>query len=290
VRLVLRAARLGVVHSAALAVRLAAAHGVEVRAVPMGVADPLAAAATVTPAAVRARHGVPADAVVVGAFGGLTPEKRLPELLQATASLPADLPVHVLLVGRAAAHYDVLADAAARGLADRVHLTGYVPDAELPAYLQAADIAACLRWPTNGETSASWLRAVAAGRPTIVTDLAHQPEVPVLDPRDWRPHAVEPIAAAVPLLDEANGLRAAIDRLARSAERRRRLGAAARAWWAAHHTLDHMADGYAAALGDAAARPHPMPAVPAHLRTTGEERLADLLAPFGVPAPPGVAR
>ena len=37
----------------------------------------------------------------------------------------------------------------------------------------AADICACLRWPTNRETSASWLRCLAAGRPTIVTDLAH---------------------------------------------------------------------------------------------------------------------
>ena len=60
-----------------------------------------------------------------------------------------------------------------------------VDDAELPAYLAAADIVSCLRFPSARETSASWLRALAAGRPTFVTDLAQQASLPTLDPRSW---------------------------------------------------------------------------------------------------------
>jgi glycosyltransferase involved in cell wall biosynthesis len=290
VHLLLEAARLTVVHSEALARRLAAEHQAPVRAIPMGVADPLAAASSLTAADVRARHGLGPQHLVVGAFGGLTPEKRLPQVLDAVTALAAEHPdLHLLLVGTPALHYDVADDAAAHGIADRVHFTGFVPEAELPAHLLAADICCCLRWPTNGETSASWLRAVAAGRATIVSDLAHQSDVPVIDPRGWRATRMDPVAVAIPTLGEATCLLAALDQLARSPQRRVRLGAAARAYWSTHHTLDHMADAYMTVIAAAIARPAPRPPLPGHLRDSGGERLAALLAPFGVEVPAGVA-
>ncbi len=181
-----------------------------------------------------------------------------------------------------------MADAAARGLAERVRVTGFVPDAELPAHLALADICACLRWPSNGETSASWLRAIAAGRATIVTDLGHQPELPVVDARNSQPlgpAGETPIALAVAILDEKHALKSALDTLARSPERRARLGEAARRYWQAHHTLDHMADGYERVLRRAAERAAPAVALPAHLAADVDERLAALLAPFGLAAP-----
>ena len=290
VRLLVRSARLTVVHSDALARRLADEHQAPVRSIPMGVANPLAATEPLTAAQVRARHGLGPQHLVVGALGGLTPEKRLPQLFDAVEALaPAHPELHVLLVGTPARHYDVADDAAAHGIADRVHFTGFVPDAELPAHLQATDVCCCLRWPTNGETSASWLRAVAAGRPTVVTDLAHQPELPVIDPRGWQVTGADPIAVAVPILEEGTGLLAALAELARNPDLRTRLGLAARRYWERHHTLDHMADGYLAAIDAAMARPAPRPALPLHLRNSGSERLTALLAPFGVEVPAGVA-
>jgi glycosyltransferase involved in cell wall biosynthesis len=289
VRLVLQASRRAAVHSQALAARLADAYGADVAAVPMGVPDPLAVPPRLSPAEVRARHGLPPDAVIVGAVGGVTPEKRLPELLTAVAALAAMLPrLHVLVVGEAAPHYDVLADARAKGIDDRVHVTGFVPDADLGAYLAALDICSCLRWPTNHETSASWWRAMAAGRPTLVTDLAHQPEIPVVDPRGWRslgPGTDAPVAVAVPILDEHQGIVAALETLVRNERARRAMGEAARACWRAHHTLDAMADAYVALIEDARARPVPDVALPPHLRVAADERLTALLAPFGVAAP-----
>ena len=289
IRLVLQAARLTAVHSAALAERLRDEYGVDVEAVPMGVADPLAAAATATPAQVRARYGLPDDALVVGACGGVTPEKRLPELIEAVAALRDTHPrLHLLVVGAPAAHYDVAADAASHGVAARVHVTGFVSDADLPAHLAAADICACLRWPTNFETSASWLRAIAAGRPTIVTALSHQPELPVVDPRDWHyygPPGQAPIAAAVEILDERRALHAALVTLAARPDRRARLGEAGRQFWQARHTVDAMADAYDSLLARAARRMAPAVTLPAHLVDEGDEHLLALLAPFGLGAP-----
>ncbi len=293
IRLVLQAARLTAVHSAALAAQLHTDYDVAVDAVAMGVADPLAAPEAIAPAALRARYGIPADAIVVGAYGGVTPEKRLPEVIAAMAALADEQPrLHLLVVGAAVAHYDVHADAAAHGLAARVHVTGFVPEAELPAHLAATDMCACLRWPSNGETSASWLRAIAAGRATIITELSHQPELPVVDPRNWQPlgpAGQAPMALAVPVLDEQHALVCAIDSLARSPERRARIGAAARHYWEAHHTLAAMADAYAALLTRAADRAAPVVALPAHLRVEGDEKIAVLLAPFGLQAPATVA-
>jgi len=236
---------------------------------------------------------VPADAVVVGAFGGVTPEKRLPELLAAIGTLAERQPhLHVLVVGAPAAHYDIVADAAARGLAARVHVTGFVDDREFGAYLAATDICACMRWPSNGETSASWWRAMAAGRATIITDLVHQPELPVIDPRGWRtlgPAGAAPVAVAIPILDEHRTLVETLEVLGKSAMTRAEIGGAARRYWQAHHTLERMADAYVALLPRAAARPAPAVDLPAHLRVEGDERLAALLAPFGIDTPAGVS-
>src|SRR5207248_2558347 len=65
-----------------------------------------------------------------------------------------------------------------------------------------------------------WLRARAAGRATIVTDLAHMADVPSLDPRTWMPRpsalAHRPSASvsiAVDILDEDHSLRPSMRRL-----------------------------------------------------------------------------
>ncbi len=164
---------------------------------------------------------------------------------------------------------------------------------ELGAYLAAADLCACMRWPSNGETSASWWRAMAAGRATIITDLVHQPELPVVDPRGWRtlgPPGAAPVAVAIPILDEHRTLVEALDVLARSSATRAEIGDEARRYWKARHTLDLMAEAYVALLPRAAAQPAPAVELPAHLRVEGDEHLTALLAPFGVDTPDGVAK
>jgi glycosyltransferase involved in cell wall biosynthesis len=223
----------------------------------MGV--PPLSAATDAHEAVRRAHGLQPDALVLLALGEVTPEKRIPRVLRQLQAVAREVPrVHLLLAGAAVDHYDVMADARAHGVADRVTLAGYVPHERLADYIAAADVCVCLRWPTSRETSAAWLRCLAGGRPTIVTDLAHTVDVPGYDPRSWTvpfapstrvdalgwPVRDEAACVAVDLLDEEHSLRVAMQRLTTDARLRERLGTEARRLWERRFTLERMSRAY----------------------------------------------
>ena len=189
-RLVIQASRLTAVHAETIARELKAdlpdaaitsvrlAHGTPI---PEG-------AARRARERVRGTYGLNNDHVVFGVFGGLTPEKRIPQILEAfTAVLPYAPTAHLLLAGAEARHYDVAADVRGHGLESRVTITGYVDtDEALTACIAACDVSLNLRWPTAREMSGPWLRALAAGRPTITVDLAHLADVTSVDPRTWK--------------------------------------------------------------------------------------------------------
>jgi len=231
-------------------------------------------------AAVRATHGIPQDAALFGCFGSLTPEKRIPQILSAFRALLPHAPgARLLLAGAPAAHYDIVADIAAQGLQDRVTLTGYLEtDEHLTDHLAACDVTLNLRWPTARETSGPWLRALAAGRATVITDLAHLGDVPSLDPRSWTEHG--PVCVAIDILDEDHSLRLAMRRLASDAALRERLGRAAREWWAREHSLGVMVEDYERVMREAAQRPDPDVELPAHMRNPGDRKLRALMDPF----------
>ena len=56
---------------------------------------------------------------------------------------------HLLLVGREVDYYDARSEAETAGVGDRVTITGFVPHEEIAAYLAAADVCLCMRWPTS---------------------------------------------------------------------------------------------------------------------------------------------
>ena len=236
-------------------------------------------------ARVRARYGVPADAMLFGVFGGLAPEKRIDQILDAFDAVAPSMPsARLLLGGAAASHYDVAAALAARSAADRVVVTGYLEgDDELTDHIAACDVTLNLRWPTARETSGPWLRALAAGRPTVVTDLLHHRRVPTLDPRTWRPNQHDSaVAVAIDILDEDHSLRLAMRRLGTDAALRDALGRAAAAWWAREHSVERMADDYERVMEEARQRPDfPAAALPAHLRASHAETVETLTAAFG---------
>ena len=253
-------------------------------------ADQVAAART----AIRKRHAIPDDGVLFGVFGGLTPEKRLPQVLDAFAALLSYQPgARLLLAGAPADHYDVASAVQRLGLGPRIALTGYLDSDE--AFTEAVagcDVSLNLRWPTAREVSGPWLRAMAAGKPTITIDLAHAADVPALDPRTWTvSHASpsasatpDPVTVAVDILDEDHSLRLAMRRLAADGELRGRLGAAAAAWWEQRHSTAGMLEDYQRVIARAIETPAPRPELPPHLRADGSERLRTLLGPFGAGA------
>ena len=296
-RVPVETARLVAVHNAWLARQLENTFpSARFETIRMGVSDPLESASPDARRAVLERHGLSPDAVVFAAYGGVTPEKRVPRILKGFRSVVAVEPrAQLLLVGAAAGHYDAVADARDRGVADHVTLVGYVSEREFSSYLVAADVCLCLRWPSAFETSASWLRCLAAGKPTIITDLAHSGDVPTLVTRGaWSPSHLgslaaqaerpDPIAVSIDILDEDGSLALTMRRLARDPGLRRRLGERARAYWARRHTLAAMAEDYERALTAAVAAPSPSPGVslPTHVRESGGGHARALLLPFGV--------
>lgn len=240
---------------------------------------------------------------VFAAFGGITFEKRIPQVLRAFGRALEVAPgARLVLVGETRDHYDVAADTAALGLAERVTLAGYVPDEQLDGWIEAADVCLCLRWPTSRETSASWLRCLAAGKATVVTDLVHTIEVPTLDPRHWGlqhasargadadapPPREAAVAVAIDILDEDHSLGLAVQRLAADAPLRAQLGTAARRWWEAHHTLAHMEADYLAAIEaalDAPGVPAGRASLPPHLLDEADATLARIVSDMGIANP-----
>ena len=115
------------------------------------------------------------DAVVFGCFGGLTPEKRMPQILAAMAAIAPHAPTaRLLLGGRRAAHYDVHADIAAPASAGSRHrhrLSGERrgPDRSSRRLRRQPEPALADR-PRDLRPLAARPRA---GRPTIITDLVH---------------------------------------------------------------------------------------------------------------------
>jgi glycosyltransferase involved in cell wall biosynthesis len=236
-----------------------------VRAVPMGVPLPPAASREAG-LAVRRRYGLPDEAPVVGSFGFQTPIKRTALGVRALAA-PGLERVHLLVVGEEAPATGLLEAAHRAGVAARVHVTGYLQYADFADAIAAADLCLNLRYPTAGETSASLLRVMAAGRAAVVSDYAQFAElpdtiavkVPLAPPRDGRDEALE---QAEPETREVAELAARLASLLAQPERLRAMGEAAREHVRLHHDPRRAAAVVAAAGAEWAAAPPPAASQP----------------------------
>jgi glycosyltransferase involved in cell wall biosynthesis len=264
-------ARLVAVHNPRVAADLAAEYpGVSVESIRMGVE------AFAHDEGARARicrlWKLPEDGIVFAAFGKVTREKRIAAMLDALATLRREgADAWLLLVGDARDYPTLDSELARSGVADRVRVAGHVPDEEIGAYLSAADACLCLRWPTALETSASWLRCLAARRATVISDLAHLADIP--------PQA----ALRVDVDDETRGLTAAMRALAADPQLRDTVARGGFDYFTAHHTLDLMASDYRRLIARAAARPAPAVAgLPAHFTADHGDAAREVARQFGV--------
>ncbi len=199
--------------------------------VPMGV--PLPPLIDRTEA--RARLRLPLDALILASFGHINAYKRLESVFRAVLELRREWPdLRYVLVGSQSPHYDVTSLVRRMGLEDTVVITGYVPRRVFDDYVAATDICLNLRYPTGGETSASLLRLLGAGRPTLVSATGAFAELP------------PDVAAPVDPNDSEGDLILAYCRfLACRPDVAAALGAQARAYVAHEHRLDRAAQGYA---------------------------------------------
>jgi glycosyltransferase involved in cell wall biosynthesis len=227
---------------------------------------PMVAVAEETLAALRARHGLSADDFVVGVFGLLTREKRVETVARAVARAARHLQrVKLLLVGAVPEGEPLKPLLMQLGVRDRTIVTGRVAWEELPAYMTLPDVAVQLRYPSARETSGALLRLLAQGRPTVISDLAHQSEIP------------DDAVVRADVTDEEGEVTRAIERLAASPAKRERLGQNARAFIEREHAPARTRAAYVDAIEEAVRLPDPpQRAWPAHWPRSGE-RLTELL-------------
>jgi L-malate glycosyltransferase len=164
----------------------------------------------------RARLGIPLEALVVGAVGSLRPVKNHLRLLDAAAAVPPIQPkVHVLLVGDGEERSALEARAARPDLARRVCFAGYQAD---PApFYRAMDVFALTS--DSEQMPVCLLEAMAAALPAVSTDVG--------DVRSILPPEQAGLLAP-PGQEAAAALALGISHLARDPAARRQLGAANR--------------------------------------------------------------
>jgi len=177
----LRRSRLVLVHSHYARTILLRHHGAayadRIAVLPHFAIEPAAAPA----ADMRARLGVPGEAFLIVTSGFATRAKRFDWVAEAVAGLVArghDI-FWVHAGAERPAEFDLsgLITGCSR-LAGRARITGHVSEADLDAWLAAADIVLNLRFPSVGESSGTLARAMALGRCCIVTRTAAYDECP----------------------------------------------------------------------------------------------------------------
>jgi glycosyltransferase involved in cell wall biosynthesis len=181
------------------------------------------------PLAARGAH------TLVVAPGDVNEAKSLPALLDAVATLPAD--VHVAVVGRRMPSLDLDAAIADRGVGARVRVHYDVSDDDFRAWLVAADVGVDLRFPHRGEVSGSLAMAMVAGLPTIVSGTGTY-----LDTPD------DAVLRIAPGPADPGELAARIRELHEDPARRGRVGEAARAHMAELRDSEATARGYEEAI------------------------------------------
>jgi glycosyltransferase involved in cell wall biosynthesis len=178
----------------------------------------------------KMRYGIPLDRVVLASFGMGTPHKRIETVLRAVGRLQHGNVVY-LLVGELTARIERVVKEA--GLEDVVRSTGYLDRKGFEDYCALADICVNLRFPTYGETSASVCKLMGAAKACVVSDIGWFSELP------------DNCVAKVDVDEfEEETLLACLERLVGSAALRATMGANAREFIRANHSLPGAASQY----------------------------------------------
>jgi glycosyltransferase involved in cell wall biosynthesis len=177
----------------------------------------------------RQALGFPADALLLGCVGSLTPVKRHADLLDAFAKVLArSTNAHLLLVGDGPLKDATATRAAAPDLAGHVHLLGQ--NADVQHVLQALDLFV-LASETEGLSNAI-LEAMACGLPVVATRVGGNPEI------------VDAECGELTAPGDANELAEAMLGMLQDAGKRTRMGECAHQRILANYSLDSMARAY----------------------------------------------
>ena len=183
-------------------------------------------------ATVRAALGLQPTDRVVGLCARLSPEKNVPLLVEAFASLRAAVPeARLVIAGDGPARPEIEASVRRLGLEADVALLGFRDD--VPALMRAFDVF-CLPSLTEG-TSITLLEAMNAACPAVVTRVGGNPEI-----------VVDGVTGDCVPSGDATALAAALTAMLQDGDRARRMGAAGRARVKERFTFEGMVLGYEA--------------------------------------------
>jgi glycosyltransferase involved in cell wall biosynthesis len=179
---------------------------------------------------------------VIGSFGFLNANKRIPQLLEAFALLRVRHPrARLLLVGPEAPGLHLEERIERLSLGDAVQRHGYVDEQRFWSLLAACDVCVSLRWPTMGETSAGVIRMLSLAKPIVVSDVDAFAEFP------------DDVAVKIaPDEREVDALVASLVRLVEDPGLAKGMSTAARAFAEREHALARVADLYTQTLEEAA--------------------------------------
>lgn len=201
-----------------------------VRVVPMGIALP----ALIDQAAAREALGLPASAFIVASVTHVNPFKRLHVVLRAFRRVVDAFPESLLVIaGSVSPEVDLPRLTRLFGVHRQTRLLGYVSDSDARLVARSADVSVNLRYPSAGETSASLLRLLGAGRPVLITDDPASAEYP------------QDAVVRIPVdRFEDEMVSEALIMLATDSRLRTDAGDAARRFIEAEHTIAAAVDGY----------------------------------------------
>jgi glycosyltransferase involved in cell wall biosynthesis len=181
----------------------------------------------------------PEGGPVIGCFGVVNASKRIPELLQAMATVTGIEPsARLLLVGPTSPGFDLDRRLQRLGISEESLMReGWVDERQLWELMGSSSVLVNLRHPTMGETSGSVIRGLSLGKPLVVSDVGWFAELP------------DDVALKVPPDgDEAATLTAALELLVTRPDVREAMGASAGELARTEHDVNAVADRYLAAV------------------------------------------
>lgn len=184
----------------------------------------------------REDYHLPPETPFVGTFGHVNQCKRLEVVAEALNRVHRRVRFNFLVVGSIADDYDAHRVIDEAGIRPITHFRSPATLDGFKDLIGLCDVAVNLRYPTLGETSGAVLRLLAAGRPTIVSDVGWFSELP-----DDCVAKVPPNGGA-----EVNLVAAYVERLLSEPDGglRDRMGRNARALIAAEHAWSGVAERY----------------------------------------------
>ncbi len=177
---------------------------------------------------IRQEYGIAKNEIMLASFGYVAPTKRIHQVLKALKQL-IDRGISnfkYVLVGEGNYINSLIKDL---NLEKYVALTGFVDLRLFDQLVESADIIVNLRYPSMGETSASLLRAMTAGKPCLVSDV------------DWFDELPDDVVIKIPVDEkEINNIADAIANLIEQPILRGKIGNSARNYTLKEHNPDRI--------------------------------------------------